>query len=69
MSKLDLWVCTVCEYVYDPYMGDPDNDVNAGTPFCSLPFDWVCPVCGAVQDDFVPYFEHAEHGISEELAA
>ncbi len=69
MSKLDLWICTVCEYVYNPYMGDPDNDINAGTPFSNLPGDWICPLCGALQDAFLPYFEHAEHGISEEIEA
>jgi rubredoxin len=44
--------CTVCGYVYDPEVGDRDNGVEPGTQFADLPEDWVCPVCGASQDDF-----------------
>jgi rubredoxin len=41
------WVCSVCGYVYDPAVGDPDNGIAPGTPFEKLPDDWVCPECGA----------------------
>jgi len=41
------WVCSVCGYVYDPVLGDPDNGIAPGTPFEKLPDDWVCPECGA----------------------
>lgn len=53
-EKMQRYVCTVCGYVYDPAEGDPDNGVPAGTPFESLPPDWVCPVCGASKDQFEP---------------
>ncbi len=46
--------CEVCGYLYDPEQGDPDNGVPAGTAFEKLPPDWVCPICGAPQDQFVP---------------
>ena len=46
------YVCNVCNYVYDPAVGDPDSGVPAGTAFESLPSDWVCPVCGVGKDDF-----------------
>jgi rubredoxin len=46
------YVCSVCGYVYDPAVGDPDNGVKAGTSFEKLPGDWVCPVCGASKDQF-----------------
>jgi rubredoxin len=46
------YVCTVCGYVYDPEIGDSDSGISAGTPFESLPEDWVCPVCGAGKDEF-----------------
>lgn len=49
MSK---WKCRVCDYIYDPAKGDPDNGVNAGTAFENLPEDWVCPSCGANKDLF-----------------
>lgn len=48
------YVCDLCGYVYDPELGDPDNGVEAGTEFANLPEDWVCPLCGASQDDFSP---------------
>ena len=32
------YICTACEWVYDPAVGDPD--------------DWVCPVCGLGKDAF-----------------
>ena len=44
---MDKYVCSVCGYVYDPEVGDPDNGVAAGTAFEDLPDDWTCPVCGA----------------------
>ena len=44
--------CTVCGYIYDPALGDPDGNIPPGTPFEKLPDDWTCPVCGAVKSDF-----------------
>jgi rubredoxin len=43
MSK---WQCLECDYVYDPAVGDPESGIAPGTPFESLPDDWVCPLCG-----------------------
>jgi rubredoxin len=49
---MEKWVCQVCGYVYDPAVGDLDNDVAPGTPFEEVPEDWVCPECGAGKDEF-----------------
>lgn len=49
---MQIWVCTVCGYEYDPEAGDPDNGIAPGTPFADLPEDWTCPVCGADKDEF-----------------
>lgn len=49
MSK---YVCDLCGYVYDPAIGDPDNDIDPGTAFEDIPDDWTCPICGASKDDF-----------------
>ena len=35
-----------------PEVGDPDNDVAAGTAFADVPDSWLCPECGASKDDF-----------------
>ncbi len=49
---MEKYRCTVCGYVYDPAVGDPDHGVNAGTKFVDLPADWVCPECGVGKDMF-----------------
>ena len=38
--------CTVCDYIYDPAVGDPDSGIAPGTAFEDLPDDWSCPLCG-----------------------
>jgi rubredoxin len=50
---LEKWECTVCGYIYDPEIGDPEHGIKLGTPFENLPEDWICPVCGAPKDQFV----------------
>jgi rubredoxin len=52
--EMKKYICDVCGYVYDPQVGDPDNNIPAGTAFEDLPDDWTCPVCGAGKDDFSP---------------
>ncbi len=51
-AKAARYTCTVCGYVYDPAIGDPDGKIKPGTPFEELPENWVCPVCGAGKDKF-----------------
>ena len=48
------YICDLCGYIYDPAVGDPDNGIAAGTSFDHLPEDWLCPLCGAPQEDFSP---------------
>ena len=48
------YVCDVCGWVYDPEVGDPENDIPPGTAFKDLPDDWVCPECGVPKDQFSP---------------
>ena len=49
---MDKYICDVCEYVYDPELGDPDNNIAPGTPFSDLPDDWTCPECGVGKEMF-----------------
>lgn len=51
---MQAYECTVCGYVYDPVLGDPENGVPPGTDFEDLPADWACPVCGAGKEMFTP---------------
>ncbi|WP_311356478.1 rubredoxin [Alloprevotella tannerae] len=46
--------CTVCDWVYDPELGDPDAGIAPGTAFEDLPDDFVCPLCGVGKEDFEP---------------
>ena len=52
VSKMAKYQCSVCGYIYDPELGDPDGGIKPGTPFEEIPDDWVCPVCGASRDQF-----------------
>ena len=49
------YICTVCEYIYDPAQGDPDSGIEPGTAFEDIPDDWTCPLCGVGKEDFEPY--------------
>jgi len=49
---MERWICTICQYVYDPALGDPDRGIAPGTSFEALPDDWCCPLCGAGKDVF-----------------
>ncbi len=49
--------CEVCDYIYDPVLGDPENGIEPGTSFDSLPDEWICPVCGESKMAFVPVEE------------
>jgi rubredoxin len=49
---MDKWECLICGYIYDPELGDPENNVDPGTTFGELPEDWVCPECGVGKDEF-----------------
>lgn len=51
---MQKWVCTICQYAYDPAQGDPDNGIAPGTAFEDLPDEWVCPVCGVGKEMFEP---------------
>jgi flavin reductase (DIM6/NTAB) family NADH-FMN oxidoreductase RutF/rubredoxin len=51
-TKMAKYKCSVCGWVYDPEVGDPDGGIAPGTAFEEIPDEWVCPVCGAAKSDF-----------------
>jgi len=51
---MQRWVCTVCKYVYDPEVGDPEHGIAPGTSFEDLPDDWLCPICLLGKEVFEP---------------
>lgn len=46
--------CTVCSFIYDPEIGDPESGIAPGTAFEDIPEDWECPLCGVTKDMFEP---------------
>jgi hemerythrin-like domain-containing protein/rubredoxin len=50
--SLEKWKCSVCDYTFDPLIGDPEHGIKPGTAFSELPDSWVCPVCFAPKSAF-----------------
>ena len=46
------YVCSICGYVYDPEVGDPDNGIAPGTAFEDIRKTGYAPLCGAGKDVF-----------------
>ena len=46
------WICSICGYVYDPEIGDPDRGFPPGTKFEDLPADWKCPRCRQGKENY-----------------
>lgn len=44
--------CLVCDWVYDEYLGSPNEGIPAKTKWEDVPEDWVCPDCAATKDEF-----------------
>jgi len=51
---MDKYRCVICDYIYDPAKGDPDNGIAPGTSFDEIPDDWCCPLCGVDKSNFEP---------------
>ena len=51
------YICTVCDYIYDPAIGDPGSGIPPGTPFEDIPEDWECPDCGVTKENFEVFEE------------
>jgi rubredoxin len=52
ITTMEKYLCTVCDYVYNPELGDPEAGIAPGTSFEELPEDWVCPLCGMGKEVF-----------------
>ena len=48
------YICTVCDYIYDPTIGDADSGIEPGTAFEDIPTEWECPDWGVTKEDFMP---------------
>ena len=48
-------VCTVCNWVYDPAQGEPNQGIEPGTVWSDVPDYFLCPECHLGKDVFVEY--------------
>ena len=46
------YICSVCGYIYEEALGDPDIGIAPGTKFEDLPEDFHCPLCKMPKDKF-----------------
>ena len=46
--------CSVCQWVYDPALGEPLQNVAPGTVWSDVPDDFLCPECGLGKSVFDP---------------
>jgi len=60
------WRCSVCGYIYNPKVGDPESGINSGVIFNELPDRWGCPDCGADKNLFERYEDYEEHFQTEQ---
>ncbi len=49
---MNIYVCMLCGYAYDPMTGDPENGIAPETAFEDISEDWRCPLCGAKKEEF-----------------
>ncbi len=48
-------ICTVCNWVYDPAIGEPNQGVEVNTPWSEVPDYFLCPDCNLGKDVFVKH--------------
>ena len=46
-------LCTVCNWVYDPEIGEPNQGVEPNTAWIDVPDYFLCPECNLGKDVFV----------------
>ena len=53
-EELPVWIhqCPQCLSVYDATVGEPENNIAAGTAFENLPEQYCCPLCEVPKKDF-----------------
>jgi rubredoxin len=52
-----LFQCRHCLSVYDETVGEPAQEIAAGTAFQSLPAGFACPLCDSGKEDFIKIHE------------
>ena len=65
LSSLELtrYDC-VCDYIYDPLIGDVTNGVDIRTPFSEVSSTWICPLCNLPKTSFTEAEIDPSYGIT-----
>ncbi len=53
-SDCTCMLCSVCQWVYDPALGEPNQNVAPGTAWSEVPEAFLCPECGLGKEVFTP---------------
>jgi rubredoxin len=53
LTLTEFHQCKYCGTVYDEEVGEPDNNIQPGTPFSSLPETYACPLCESSKNEFI----------------
>ncbi|USD63378.1 anaerobic nitric oxide reductase flavorubredoxin [Vibrio sp. SCSIO 43140] len=54
-ANCQCMICSVCNWVYDPELGEPNQGVDPGTAWVDVPDYFLCPECNLGKDVFVPH--------------
>ena len=52
MTPYKSYLCLLCGYVYHEEEGHLESNIPAGTRWCDIDDDWMCPECNAMKEDF-----------------
>lgn len=53
LIKMQKYICTNCKYVYSPYIGDEEQNIESWTDFLDVDEFWTCPSCHEWKDSFM----------------
>jgi len=53
-NTAESMICTVCQWVYDPAIGEPMQGVEPGTTWSDVPESFLCPGCALGKSVFDP---------------
>jgi len=57
ITEQELYQCRCCGTVYDEEVGEPENNIQPGTLFLTLPETYICPLCESGKTEFIPVFK------------
>jgi rubredoxin len=54
---MQTYLCSVCRFIYDQFLGYSEARIPPDTAFAELPENWVCPICGAGKSYFISFHD------------